>query len=299
MSTSAAAGNYNNHNSGAMEGLIAEIRNRLDWIGIDFLDSDDEDEEDDELATADDNANDGDVSGDQRTLQKKTVRFLDYACGSGMVSQALSPYITEAVGIDLSTNMAAEYNMRANAQGLSAAEMSATVGNIFSESDPHPAHLAAEKFFNFDLAAVGLGFHHFEDPVLSATRLAERLRPGGVLLVIDFLPHGNDHWAHGGNGEGSSSGGGHHHHHAHGLGHGHHAEHGGDGMELKLQPEQWEKAQVTVQHHGFSEEEMKAAFEAAGLGKDFAYDVVERPVVFKNADKTMKRRVFMARGTKA
>jgi SAM-dependent methyltransferase len=39
------------------------------------------------------------------------------------------------------------------------------------------------------VAAVGLGFHHFDDPELAASRLVERLRPGGVLLVIDFLPH--------------------------------------------------------------------------------------------------------------
>jgi hypothetical protein len=76
-----------------MDDLIAEIRDRLDWIGVDFLDSDDEDEEDDELATADNLANNDDVSGDQRTFEKKSVRLLDYACGTGMVSRVSPLYL--------------------------------------------------------------------------------------------------------------------------------------------------------------------------------------------------------------
>lgn len=195
--------------------------------------------------------------------------------------------------------MATEYNVRANAQGLSATEMSATVGNLLSATDPNPAHLSAAKFFDFDLAAVGLGFHHFEDPVLAATRLAARLKKGGVLLIIDFLPHGHDFPSHGGNGEGSSGSGSSHHHHSHEVGHGHaHGDEGDEDMQMHLQPEELKKAQATVQHHGFSEEAIRAAFEAAGVGKDFGFDVVERPVVFKSPEKTMKRNVFLARGTK-
>jgi hypothetical protein len=70
-----------------MDGLIAEIQDRLEWIGVDFLDSDDEDEEDDELADADERANTNSGVGDQNTMEKKSVRFLDYACGTGTVSR--------------------------------------------------------------------------------------------------------------------------------------------------------------------------------------------------------------------
>jgi SAM-dependent methyltransferase len=201
--------------------------------------------------------------------------------------------------------MATAYNTIANDQGLSKDEMSASVGNLLDPSDPAPAHFSDEKYFNFDIAAVGLGFHHFEDPVLAATRLAERLKPGGVLLILDFLPHAkedftalssSDHDA----GEGSSSSGGHGHEHGHG--HGHHHFHLGhkhdEGMEVKVEPDQLKKSLATVQHHGFSEADIKAAFVAAGVGEGFKYDVLARQVVFKSAEKTMKRSVFMARGTK-
>ena len=39
------------------------------------------------------------------------------------------------------------------------------------------------------MAAVGLGFHHFEDPEYTAKKLVDRLRPGGILFIVDFLPH--------------------------------------------------------------------------------------------------------------
>ena len=76
-------------------------------------------------------------------------------------------------------------------QGLSADEMRAYQGNLCDPEDPAPAALASPSFFDFDIAAVGLGFHHFDDPTLAARRLVERLKPGGVLLVLDFLPHGH------------------------------------------------------------------------------------------------------------
>jgi SAM-dependent methyltransferase len=82
-------------------------------------------------------------------------------------------------------------------QDLSTEEMHAYQGNLCVTSDPSPPAFAGPNFFDFDIAAVGLGFHHFDDPELAAIRLVERLRPGGVLLMIDFLPHESlDHMHH-------------------------------------------------------------------------------------------------------
>lgn len=39
------------------------------------------------------------------------------------------------------------------------------------------------------MAGVGAGFHHFDDCHLAASRLTQRLRPGGVLFVLDFVAH--------------------------------------------------------------------------------------------------------------
>lgn len=73
--------------------------------------------------------------------------------------------------------------------------MHAHVGNLClpTDSPSYPTQtqlFSSSDFFSFDLAAICLGFHHFDDPPLAARRLVERLRPGsGVLMILDFLPH--------------------------------------------------------------------------------------------------------------
>jgi SAM-dependent methyltransferase len=67
--------------------------------------------------------------------------------------------------------------------------MRAYQGNLCDPQDENPETFKSADFFGFDLAVVGLGFHHFDDPNLAARRLAARLKPGGVLVILDFLPH--------------------------------------------------------------------------------------------------------------
>ena len=67
--------------------------------------------------------------------------------------------------------------------------MHAYQGNLCVPSDPTPASFTAPEFSGFDVAAVGLGFHHFDDPALAAQRLAGRLKTGGVLVILDFFTH--------------------------------------------------------------------------------------------------------------
>lgn len=151
--------------------------------------------------------------------------------------------------------MVAEYNKIVENQGIPHSEMFAYKGNLIDASDPSPASFSGPEFYNFDIAAVGLGFHHFDDPVLAAKRLAERLKPGGVLLIIDFQPHEHVHHDH--------------------------------------------PAAKTVTHMGFSEEDTKKMFENAGVGKDFECVLLGKGIVFTdkaNEQKTVTRKVFMARG---
>lgn len=164
-------------------------------------------------------------------------------------------------------------------QGLSEDEMVAFHGNLCVPGQEDPEAFRHGKFFGFDLAVVGLGFHHFDDPDLAAKRLAARLRPGGVLMIIDFLPHA----PHGS--ESSDGGHDHHHHHHHGDGH------GAADMEVAAD----EKAIRTVTHHGFSEERIREIFVGAGVGKDFLLEDLGQ---VKFGEKLGKRTLFMARGTK-
>lgn len=86
--------------------------------------------------------------------------------------------------------MVREYNARAVNQGLLPSEMFAYAGDLLDPSGQPSETICGPDLFNFDLAVVGLGLHHFDDPQLAVNRLLERLKDGtGVLLIVDFLPH--------------------------------------------------------------------------------------------------------------
>lgn len=81
--------------------------------------------------------------------------------------------------------------MRAVNQGLLPSEMFAYAGDLLDPSGGGPSETICDPdLFDFDLAVVGLGLHHFDDPKLAIRRLLERLKDDtGVLLIVDFLPH--------------------------------------------------------------------------------------------------------------
>lgn len=91
--------------------------------------------------------------------------------------------------------MVDNYNEAARSSGLTAEQANAVVGDLLAETVPN--ELSGPEYHEFDVAAIGLGFHHFEDPNLAFKRLAERLKPEtGVLIIIDFLPNKEGHHAH-------------------------------------------------------------------------------------------------------
>ncbi|KAI0862902.1 S-adenosyl-L-methionine-dependent methyltransferase [Xylaria cubensis] len=283
------AASYDEKHRKLIERLTRELQTRLDFIGADWASEDEDSDEEGE--------------GDNKKKPRREVRLLDYACGTGMMSRTFAPYTTQCVGMDVSENMVAAYNTRAENQGLSPEEMHAVLGDLISDT-PGDALLSPE-LFNFDIAVVGGGFHHFGDPALAAKRLVERLKPGGVLLIWDFLPHGPLH-RHGN----------HHHHHGHGEGEDHSHGHADNG-DKQTSP----KVFHSVMHHGFSESQMREIFTAAGAGTDFQLEVIGGGFVFSHGhqqdenkntapsgdweegdvakDKeAFRRQVFFARGTK-
>ncbi|OAG37912.1 hypothetical protein AYO21_07884 [Fonsecaea monophora] len=237
--------------------VTAFIHQHVDWIGVDFIDP---------SAT---------FETQSPSSPKRQVRVLDYACGPGTITHALGARATEYVGIDLSENMVKAYNMRFNPDSTNTGNTSssvdgsfglddrldenltahAVVGNLLDPKDPRPSHLASPKFFDFDLVAVGLGYHHFQDIQLATKRLVERLRPGGVFLILDFVTHA--------------------------------MEESSDATK--------ERVMHTVAHAGFSEEELRSYFEAAGL-TDFGIVRMDGEVLIRGE---VKRRPFLARGRKA
>jgi SAM-dependent methyltransferase len=123
--------------------------------------------------------------------------------------QVLAQHTSEAIGIDLSEEMVKVYNAQAQSQvstnhqsitwawarrlqypnSMQGSSRQAYQGNLADPKDPSPTAFANSKFFDFEVAGVGLGFHHFDKPDLASKKLAERLKPGGVLFIIDFVAH--------------------------------------------------------------------------------------------------------------
>lgn len=117
----------------------------------------------------------------------REVKMLDYACGTGCITKALGPWVTRIIGIDVSENMVKKYNEEAESAGLKPEQVSAVVGDLLA--DEVPEYLKTPDYYEFDIAVVGLGFHHFENPLVAIQRLTERLKSDtGVLMIIDFLP---------------------------------------------------------------------------------------------------------------
>ncbi|KAI8627065.1 S-adenosyl-L-methionine-dependent methyltransferase [Xylariaceae sp. FL1651] len=287
------AASYDDKHRKLNERLTRELQARLEFIGVDWA-SDDEGESEDE--------NDKEAVKED-SKPRREVRLLDYACGTGMMSRALAPYTTQCVGMDISENMIAAYNTGAENQGLSPKEMHAVLGDLTSPTVSDD--LSAPELFGFDIAVVGGGFHHFGDPELAAKRLVERLKPGGVLLIWDFMPHGplhhHDQHQH------------HHGHHDHDQAHGHGDTHAqNDGQSSR-------HIYHSVMHHGFSEPRMREIFTAAGAGADFKLELIGGGFVLGHGQQSAedekvgakdgaegdkereasRRQVFFARGTKA
>ena len=126
------------------------------------------------------------------TKPQRTVRILDYACGPGTITNILAGRATEYIGLDLSPNMVKEYNERFSVE-TEGEKLNAQAFNI-NLFDPAgvPQSLSNPKYFEFDLAAVGFGFHHFENLPMCTQRLVNRLKPGGVLMILDFFTHAKD-----------------------------------------------------------------------------------------------------------
>lgn len=137
----------------------------------------------------------------QSTSDSRPVKLLDYACGSGIAStvskaclypcplemhllilaKALAPYVSTLRGIDISEGMVEQYNAAAQRQGLSEKQMRGVRGDLLADS----TELNEPDLFGFDVAVMSAALHHVENPEKMVQKLAERLAPGGTLVILD------------------------------------------------------------------------------------------------------------------
>lgn len=127
--------------------------------------------------------------------RSKPVRILDYACGHGTVSSALFDAFPNALfrGLDIATSQVKRYNHEAakrlgledgsDAESGPSSRMFAIQGDL---TQPH-ADLSNPGWTGFDAAIISMALHHVREPGEFLKLLRQRIRPGGVLVVIDFL----------------------------------------------------------------------------------------------------------------
>lgn len=110
----------------------------------------------------------------------------DLGCGTGNVSECLSPYVERIIAVDSSLPMLDAARKRLI--GRSNVEFRA--GNM--ESLPLPDR-------SVDAAVCVLVLHHLEEPAAAVREMARVLRPdkGGVALVVDMLAHTRDDFVRG------------------------------------------------------------------------------------------------------
>ncbi|KAF6758178.1 hexaprenyldihydroxybenzoate methyltransferase [Ephemerocybe angulata] len=115
----------------------------------------------------------------------ESTEVMDFACGSGLLSQHIAPYAKSVVGVDISQGMVDLYNMFALNQGLLSEELRAVRFDVLASSPQDP--------FNgqrFDVVVCASAYHHFESIEDVTTALVSYLKPGGTLIVVDLIQPG-------------------------------------------------------------------------------------------------------------
>ncbi|GJN72616.1 methyltransferase domain-containing protein [Purpureocillium lilacinum] len=118
--------------------------------------------------------------------QEGGLKILDYACGGGIVSMTMAPYASTLRGIDISGGMVEQYNDTARRLGLPTEKMHGTRGDLLNDADA----INGPEFRDFNATLMSMALHHVADPAKMIKNLAERLAPGGSLVIIDWVSHG-------------------------------------------------------------------------------------------------------------
>ncbi|EEA23809.1 conserved hypothetical protein [Talaromyces marneffei ATCC 18224] len=186
----------------------------------------------------------------------KDIRLLEYACGPGHISRTLEPFVTKCHGLDVSENMVAVYNQRVQEAGISSEKMSAKVGDLLAENMAQD--LQGPEYHDLDVIVVSMALHHFPNPQLAMKRLADRLKRGGVLWIVEMLEESHSADEH-----------------------------------KRISPE----SEETIHKHGFGVDEMKGLFLGAGFGET-EVKVLDRPLEMTIHGHDLKKTIIFARGSK-
>jgi len=105
-----------------------------------------------------------------------TMQVLEYGCGTGLVSRALSPHVQKITAVDTSPRMLEVLRQKAGEEKISNIE---TLAHDLTET-PLPEQ-------NFDLAISSMTLHHIPDFETLLHRFFVTLKPGGYLALADLV----------------------------------------------------------------------------------------------------------------
>jgi SAM-dependent methyltransferase len=103
---------------------------------------------------------------------------VDLGTGTGRVLDSLAERAAKVIGIDASPSMLREARKRADAAGLDGIDL--RLGDL--------AHLPVHDA-EADAVIANMVLHHLPEPARAFPEIRRVLRPGGTLLIGDFLPH--------------------------------------------------------------------------------------------------------------
>jgi ArsR family transcriptional regulator len=105
-------------------------------------------------------------------------RLLDIGTGTGRLLEVLAPKVERAIGVDQSREMLALARANLARAGIDNAEI--------RQGDMYALPFEADSF---DVVTIHHVLHYAEDPAAALGEAARVVRPGGLVLVVDFQPH--------------------------------------------------------------------------------------------------------------
>jgi ArsR family transcriptional regulator len=107
--------------------------------------------------------------------------LLDIGTGTGRMLELFAPRIEAGQGIDLSRDMLSV--ARANLERAGIRHCSVRQGDLYQLPFPDGS---------FDAVTIHQVLHYTDEPARAIAEAARMLRPGGVMLLADFAPHGRE-----------------------------------------------------------------------------------------------------------
>ncbi|EPY49593.1 hexaprenyldihydroxybenzoate methyltransferase [Schizosaccharomyces cryophilus OY26] len=114
--------------------------------------------------------------------ESKSISLLDFACGTGLISENLAPYCESILGLDISQAMVDKFNHKFQTLNVPIEKAHAEHVDLRSETEPSDRVVG-----KYDVAVCSMAYHHMTDVDFITKKLKDCLKSSGRLYVVDFL----------------------------------------------------------------------------------------------------------------